>query len=247
MINVDTGEVLQGDFEPTNIVENPGAPSYAGHTSLSRDNEILQFLHGNADTLSFTVRVYAATFPETFFVEDEINLLKSWKEKIDRVAAPPRPPIIVFTIGTAAIYMECIIESVSNIRYDRFTFGGSVRGATIDVSLRQYVPFEISGTYIHETRYHRAKEGDYYEMLCHYEYGSANIGDLVRRRHPDKVDIMPADIIKMPSVSALKAEKVLPHSYIFSDSFVSRDTPQRRLREEFLELRSGSYVSHIVN
>jgi len=54
-------------------------------------------------------------------------------------------------------------------------------------------------------------------------------------------------IVKMPSVSALKTEKVTPHSYIFTDSFVKGETPQRALREEFLGLRSGSYVSHVVN
>jgi hypothetical protein len=54
MINVDTGEELEGQFEAVNLTENPGAPSYAGFTSLNRENEVLQFLHGNADTITFT-------------------------------------------------------------------------------------------------------------------------------------------------------------------------------------------------
>lgn len=241
MINTDTGEELEGQFEAVNLVENPGAPSYAGFTSLNRENEILQFLHGNADSITFTARLYGATVIDS--ITEELNTLKRW---IRRNSLTKRPPVIVFWAGAADIYLECVIENVANIRHDRLTFFGNLRGATIDISLRQYVPFDLKGTAEHETRYHHAKTGDYFELLAFREYGEPLFGDLLRRRHPG-MDVPEAgDIVKLPSVGVLRKTQVAPHSHVFLDSYLDRDTATKRLRVEMFARRSSSYVSHIL-
>jgi len=240
MICVDTGEEIVGQFEGEDLAERPGAPAYSGHTSLSRQNEVLQFLHGQADRVSFRARVFAASVAEE--VKTELDTLKRWL-KVDERAK--RPPIIVFLAGSGDIYIESVLESLGDIVYDRLTAFGGVRGATFSVTLRQYVPFQIMGEYLHETRYARAQKGDYYEMLALREYGDPALGVLVGRRH-EAVYLEPGDVVKLPSVDALEPGPVRPASVPFYDSDSEVPTPTKDLRAEFLAMRGHAYVSHVL-
>lgn len=238
MINVDTGETLRGQYEAAGISENVGV-TYGEHTSLNRQNAALQFLHGNADTLSFQARIFASHAFQS--VKGELERLKAWTRRQDREA---RPPIIIFWIGDASVYIECVIDSLSDISYDRFGFSGEIRGATLTVNLRQYVPFSIEGGEPAETRYHRARRRDYYEGLTWREYGNALLGDVIRKRHPTKPHILAGDIIKLPSLAAIRRERVTPRSLALQGAYEKRDTPQRQRLREMLDSRNRTYVSH---
>jgi hypothetical protein len=240
MINVDTGYTLVGQYEATDLTERPGNPAYSGHISLSRQDEIVQFLHGQADRVTFKGRIFASTIIED--CKEEIDTLKGWLKADDRTK---RPPIIVFMAGSGDIYIESVLESLGDITYDTLSLFGNMKGATFTVTLRQYVPFEIAGEFLHETRYARAKSGEYYEMLAYHEYGEALKGVLVRRRHHSSY-VAPGDIVKLPSAPALGKATIQPASGVFEDGFGNRDTPTKRLRNEYLALRGGAFVSHLI-
>lgn len=240
MVNTDTLESLVGQFEAEDLTERPGNPAYSGHNSLGRQNEVLQFLHGQADRVSFRGRVFAATAIED--IKPEIDTLKSWV----KVEAPnTRPPVVVFMAGTGDVYTEAVIDALGDITYDRLDLFGRAKGATFSVTLRQYIPFEISATVLHETRYARAKSGEYFESLALSEYGDPIKGVLVRRRHLSSY-LEPGDVVKLPSESALGRETIQPISIPFFESFSNKDTATKRLRQEFLDLRSTPYVSHVL-
>jgi len=240
MINVDSGEEIEGDYEPTDLSENL-SNTYQEHFALNRSNPITQFLHGNSDTLSFQARLYASHILSS--IDDQLKTIKEWIRRRDDVM---RPPIIVFWVGDSTIYQECVIESISDIRYDTLTFFGALRGATMRINLRQYVPFDPAGGEPPETRYHRAKAGDYFEMLCYREYGNPDLGDAIRKRNPEKPNLQVADVVKLPSAEAIRKHRTETTSIPLQDAYVKRETPQKTNRQYYFDARNRAYVSHVI-
>lgn len=240
--NEDSGQELQGQFEPENLVDNVGV-KYAKINALNRQNPIVQFISGDARTVTFVARLFAR---DSLFkdAKDSYDLLKKWAERDPNLE---RPPILSFWVGDGMMSMAlCVIESLGGITFDRPTFGGAWRGATLPITLLKYEPFSLESVEGGETRYHRAKFQDYYEMLTYREYGDAMIGDVIRKRHPSKPNIQIGDIIKLPSVQTLRRERTSTKSIPLQTAYGRKETPQRRLRLEMFEKRDRDYVSHIV-
>jgi hypothetical protein len=135
---------------------------------------------------------------------------------------------------------------VSGIQYRTPTAFGGIRDVSLTLNLKAYKEFDITATEESETRYHRARERDYYEMLCWREYRNPNIGDIIRKRHPSKPNLQPGEVVKLPTATALRRDRVEPKSIALQTSFGKKDTPQRRLRMEMLDARNRGYVSHVI-
>lgn len=239
--SLDTGETLQGQFHPEELTESVGA-AYAKHHALNRQKAILQFIHGEADTISFKGLFYAQD--STHRIQDMVEMLKSFCRRDDKLG---RPPQVVFWVGDGHVTMrQCVVKTVAPITYGRPTADGGLREATFTVNLEEYEPFSLEETGIFETRYHVARAGDYYESLCYREYKDPKLGDVIRKRHPDKPIIQVGDVIKLPSIEAVRSVAVEPTSIALQTSYGKKATPQRALRQEMFNRRNRPYYSHVV-
>lgn len=239
--NTETLQILKGNFEPVSLVRER-ANNWANHTALSRTNAILQFLNGEAQTLSVDIRLYAETIVNS--VERDLALMESWM--LPQSSLENRPPILTFWVGDGHVIMDCVITSMSNIRYGTPTFFGGLRDVSLTLNLKEYVKFSLEDNDLFETRYHRARRRDYYELLTYKEYGNPLMGDIIRKRHPTLPVVNTGDTIKLPSVEAIRKDIVEPKSIALQTAFGKKDTPQKRLRAEMFDKRNRPYVSHVV-
>lgn len=246
LYNLDTKEKLQGQFVAENVVENVGG-TYAERWALSRQHSILQFVHGNSDTVTFQGRFFMTS--ELLVVINDpkvkIQTLKKWVRRDQKLG---RPPILSFWIGDAHLSLtECILEQVSNITYAPPSASGLLRDVSFTINLRQWWPYDISlGTEPPETRYHPAKRRDYYEMLALREYANPMLGDVIRKRHPDKTIVRVGDLIKLPSKAAIETARITQTSEPLRTAFGPSLTAQKVRRLEMLETRGGARTSHVL-
>lgn len=239
MKNLDSGQTLQGQFEAENV-QRDIAVNWGQFTSLNRQNPILQFLNGAADRVSFDGRLFRKHALDTS-PEDKLDMLESWT-KIDR--ALRRPPIIEFWVGDGHVTLNCVIVGIST-SYKRPDFFGGLRDCTFSVSLLEFSTFSLDDAEEVDTRYARARERDYFELLAFEEYGNPMIGDVIRKQHPALQSIQPGDIVRLPSIEGVRSTPIAQTSIPLKTAFGRKDTPQRRLRQQFFDKRSGNYVSHL--
>lgn len=242
--NVDTQEKLEGQFGPVNPTEIPGNPTYAEHTSLNRDKPIVMFTHGTADSFSFGVEFFAVNEDDDS-PEQKIAVLKSW---IKRDADLARPPIVTFWIGDNKLaFGPAVIASLGEIKYyDPPKHGGGVRALSTAVTLRAYTAWKLESTPAPETRYHRVKEGEYFEMLAWIEYKTPMLGVEIRRRNPEMLDLSAGDTVPLPSAEAIRTVSIQPSSITFKDTQTTKPSPQKDLRAEGFDRRGGDYISGIL-
>lgn len=266
--NLDKGEELSGDFEAQDVTRNVSV-SYTEHFTLSRENPIIQFVHGNTDSLTFTGRFFldpailslgglpfvgvlqpagiAVTQRAGRFSLRPAEKLSKLEEWITVDPDLGRPPIVLFSIGEELSQIS-VIESVNDIRYDRPLITGGVRGVTFTVTLRKFVAFdiELASRPPPESRYHHVKEREYYELIAEREYGTPILGDVVRKRHPDKAVLHKGDVIKLPSITAIQTTQVVPRSIALSGLTQGVPSPQRTLRQVVLDRLNRSRFSPTV-
>lgn len=244
LLNLDTFEIIKGQFHAEELTENIGSV-WRDTWALNRKHPITQFLHGETNTFSFRGRLFARSFLEsTLEVKDQLNQLKEWAE---RAEAEARPPVLEFWIGDYHAWMaSCVIDSLSDIRYERPTAAGSLRHATFTVNLRRYTPYSLEEAPPGDTRYHRARRRDYYELLAYREYKLPSLGDVVRKRHPSQPNLVTGDVVKMPSLEAIRTEKVAPSSISLQTAYQRKESPQRSLRLQMFDARDRVHVSHIL-
>jgi len=235
-------ETVVGQF-PTEITEAVSV-EYAQYKSLNRATPILQFVSGNADTLTFTARFHSrdAVFGG---VKESVAQLKKWARRDPKLQ---RPQILSFTIGDGYSAMDsCVIQELGSIAYKKPTALGAIREVSVSINLIKYEDFAMSGDpLIYETRYHRVKEGEYYESLCQNEYNNAYFGDIIRKRHPQQQTLKPGDIVKLPSIEAIQTERLEPKSLILKSAYGRKETEQRTARLNKFDERNQTYTSHVV-
>jgi len=239
--NLDTGQVLQGQFEAENVAREI-ATNWGQFTSLNRQNPILQFLNGSAEKVSFDGRFFRSHALDKS-PEVKLDMLTSWA-KLDLKANLRRPPILQFWIGDGHLMINCVITGI-NTGYQRPDFFGGLRHCTFTVSLLEFTTFSIDDAEEINTRYARARDRDYYELLAFEEYGNPLIGDVIRKAHPQLQSLQSGDVVKLPSIEGVRTTEVTQTSISLKTAFGRKDTAQRRLRLEFFDKRSGSYVSHL--
>lgn len=242
MRNEDTGETLEGQFAPTGITRDV-ANNWAQHTALNRANTILQFLNSKAETLQLNAGFFATDFTKTGEVEERLEKLISWAKRDPDLL---RPPIVLFWLGNGHLEQLSVIDSISGITYGEPTILGEIREVSFTINLIQYTEFSLDDSENFDTRYHRAKDRDYYEMLTQREYGDPLRGDVIRKMYPDQPNLTPAAIVKLPSVESIRTVRVEPTSIALNTAYGRKETPQRSLRIDMFNRRNRKYVSHII-
>lgn len=240
LTNLDSNESIQGQFEAEGLSEEISA-TWGKFTSINRQKPIQQFLHGNSDQVSFTARLFRNhALDET--PKKKLDKLKSWV-RID--PSVRRPPILQFSVGDGHLTKNCIIVGISS-RYGRPDYFGGLRSVEFTMALEEFSTFSLEDEEETDTRYARAKDGQYYELLAYYEYGDPLVGDIIRKDHPQLQRLQTGDIVKLPSIEGIRDKEVTQTSIPLKTGFGKKDTPQKRLRIQFFESRSGSYVSHLL-
>lgn len=241
--NHTTGQILQGQFPAQSLTKNIN-PKWVTHTALSRSNDIKQFLNQEADTISFQALLFNVN-SESQKAQQDIETIQSWA-KPDPIYGN-RPPVLTFWVGNGFETLDCIIQSVGGIQYGTPNTLGDPTSITISLTLSQYTEYSIEAKGLYETRYHRAVTRDYYELIAYREYKSPLLGDVIRKDHPSKPNIQTGDVIRLPSVEAVRKNKIATSSIVLVDAYSKKTTPTKTRRLEMLELRSGDYVSHIMD
>lgn len=250
LVRKDTGEILKGQFEAEEVSENLSA-SWTEKFTLNRQTGVLQFLHGDTNTVSFRSRFYNPTVTGGEFplfggkIDKKWNTLKTFIQRDDVLQ---RPPTLIFTVGDGHVQRQVVIDSITGIVYDRVAAGGQFKGVTFTLNLREYTEFDIEQTEAVDTRYHHALQGDYYELLAEREYRAPDIGVWLRQQHPAQPNLQVGNVVKLPApgspkVRTARSEQI---SNVFKTSYGKKLTPQRTRRLEMLALRGGPQVSHVV-
>lgn len=238
--NEDTGEIVQGQF-PAEMVEKSIKNSWEQHTALSRSRSITQFINSESDKLNFSSMFFASDSGKFEDVQSKIQKLESWA----KASLTGPPPVVTFWVGNGHLERTCVIDSMAS-KYMEPASEGDLRHVVFTINFLAYDAFSLSDTELFETRYHRGRERDYYEMLCFREYKLPLLGDVIRKRNPEQPQVTPGSIIPLPSVEAIRSEKVEPKSVPLATAFGRKDTPQRALRIDMFNRRNRPYTSHIV-
>ena len=252
----ESGNVVSGDFEPQNVTKNVSS-TYTETFALGRQSPIMQFLHGNVETLSFEGRFFLD--PNVLigipFVggigsqdeptpEDKLETLLDFT-RVDAVLR--RPPIVTLYIGDEDTFVDqAIIESISNIRYDRPLPGGGVRGVTFTVNLKKFTPFKFEIVPPARTRYHKVKEGEYYELLAVREYNSPLMGSVIRHENPKLQVPKPGDTIPLPSREAIISEPTTPTSTPLKTLTSNQQSPQQLLARDKFISKNKPFFSTVI-
>lgn len=260
LANLENNQTLSGQFSPIDTKENIDV-SWQAHTTLGRQNPILQYLHGNADQLQFIAYFHAehegsvlgevlsrvtggVSAEDDRTPEQALEVLKSWARRDKDLGRPPR---LTFFVGDGKLAMsQCVITSLG-VSYPFLPkHNGGIRGVSIEVSLQQHVDFTLEVTEPIETRYHNVKTGEYYELITYNEYGSAIMGDIIRKRHPEKQELTEGDIVKLPSIDAINKTNIEPTSIPFYNGYTTKDSDSKMLRKEWFERNDINYFSTII-
>jgi hypothetical protein len=238
--NEDTGQELQGQF-PAQEVKKEVASKYSSTAALNMETPVRQYISGETDTITF-VAVFFNDDDLLGKAEDDLKLIESWTKR-DRDLK--RPPICSFSIGDGFLSMgSCTIDKVSET-FLQPTFLGKLHHVSCAITISRYEPYTLEGQEPGETRYHRAKEREYYELLTQQEYNSPELGDVIRQRHPSKPNLQVNDVVKLPSIEAIRTVRVKQTSQTFKTAYGKKDTPQRALRLYMFEKRNKTYIALI--
>jgi hypothetical protein len=244
LYNRETNEIFVGQFHAEELRHEGMEGMYSERWALGRTNPVQQFLRGALQKVSFRSRLYAGTAVES--AEDKISTLKSWTQADTKTG---RPPVLEFWIGDGGVeFFEnpCVLESLSDLHYHRPTLFGNVRHVEFTVTLREYKTFKLQEEAQKDTRYHRVKQGEYYELIAFREYQNPLLGDPIRKRHPTQATLEVGDVVALPTVTKLLRERTVLTSIPLATAFGRKDTPQRALRIEWFDRRDVDYVSHIL-
>lgn len=238
---------VAGQFESPDVTENLST-TYADNWSLGRRAPISQWLHGELETITFTAKFWdTRKLVGEFPGDNALPKLKEWVRPSSKLG---HPEILTFWVGDGsfAFFINCTIASLGGIKYDRPSFTGGLRGFEATITLREYVPYSLEEGQQSplESRYHRAKTGDYYEALCQREYNNPQLGDIIRKRNPTKPNLQIGDVVKLPDISAIRRDKVEQKSIALQTGFGKKLTPQKALRIAMFDARARSKVSHVI-
>lgn len=239
--NEDTGSAMQGQFAAKIGMEVRN--NWHHHTALSRSRAVTMFINSEVDRITVPSMFYARDATGVAEVQTKIELLLEWCKPNQ---AEQRPPVLTFWVGNGFLEKTCVLAGISDIQYGEPTVLGALREVSFVLNLDAYSEFKINETAAYETRYHRTRTRDYYEMLCWREYKQPMLGDVIRKRHPAIQQVIPGQIIKLPSIEAIRTSKIEPTSTALATSFGRKDTPQRSLRIEYFNRRDKKYTSHIA-
>jgi len=238
------GDRIAGQFTPQQVTQNIGAivPEAGGY---SRPSPIIQWVGGQLRTLSMNVRLFSE--------HSQDNTAAAKLEQMEKLVDEyhpilNRPPLVAFFWGVAfPDGIPCIIESLGGVTYDEIRDDGTIRGVTLNVTLKKHTQYIIDQTTlpaVEETPVHVVKHGETYEMIAQRRYGDPMLGVLLRQKNPRApmtpqfptglADLQQGERVKLYPVYKLNREKIRPLCHLFDqENFINADN-----RRYFFELRS---------
>ena len=225
---------FQGQFLAQNMEESVGA--FLGEsTSINKARPDFQWIRGEAETFSYTTRLFASNSFRN--IKQQVNLLKSFARRDAQLKRAPRflfsagteISFLCFVRGIRLRYDElrsdgslrgAIVDIQLQVIEDKqvgdaatslasqikFAAGIVAGGIGIAAQVKRLV--NIPGGSLHTLgRTITAKQGQTFESIALAEYGSAIVGDILRRVQPDKANLVagdqvdlvePAEVIQIP-------------------------------------------------
>jgi len=254
IVQEDTGllsrnDRITGQFTPQQVTQNIGAkiPDAAG---FSRTSPIIQWVGGQLRTLTLNVRLFSE-HKEDNTAAEKLQQLEMLVDEFHRNTN--RPPIVAFFWGVAIPDgMPCLVESLGGVTYDEIRHDGTLRGVTLQMTLKRYTPYIFEQAplpQLEQTPAHIAKHGETYEMIAYREYGDPMVGVLLRQKNPrfpmekqfpsGVADLQKGEKVKIFPFSEISREKVN-----FQCHLLRQDTFQRAdNRRFFFELRSREFAA----
>lgn len=250
--NVDTGEIIRGQFPPDDITEEGNGSNFVQIQALSRANTIIQFINGKTPTLTVNSRFFKRDLLDDSPI-DKIAKLKSWAT-MDALAASAgirlRPPLLTFYLGDGlGVQMDCVMTEVANIKYTQPNALGGIRQVTFEMKFLQVSGSQTAASdekEVTDTRYVHCKSDDYYEKLCAVEYGNPMIGVVIRQRNPTKGLLKAGDIIALPAAAGIAGSTPTQQSIALSGAFDKKNTATKQLRLQYLANRNRPYTAFIA-
>lgn len=238
LYDIDHGTTIEGRFAPLGLTQDMGSV-LGGTLPLNRQDEIVQWLSGAGESMSFDALVWADDV--TVSILSQIQALQNL---VKRDPTLRRAPICRFTYGSDISFM-CIVESLGGIRYGEARIDGKLRSAMFTISLRKYVPYSPTAedSVPTETYYRPTKQAETYELIAKREYGAGIKGVNLRGEFPSlEIVIPPGDIVPvLESNDSRIVAGAQPYSDIFKG--LQRD---RTVLDETIEARSAKYVSTVL-
>lgn len=220
-----TGYRITGQFTPTNPTHNMGnILSEAG--GYSRSQPLLQWIGGALETFTFEARLFSEHSKDNT-TRDKLEVLKFLTQPCQPMG---RPPLTRFFWGNAIPGgMPCFVDSLGNIRYDEIRPDGSLRGATLNITVKKFIPFTIARANtspVERTPTHVVKTGETYEMIAYRTWGDPMLGVPLRQQNPrypmekwapkQLADLSNGETIKLFPRRDLDRDKIRPQCHIFN-------------------------------
>lgn len=239
------GHILTGQFSPTDLTEDISA-NYAELATLGREQPILQYQRGELIKIRFGAMIWAEHQGIFGLGADDIeDTVFEVRRLPQRDIDLKRPEIFDLTIGdTDNLHMTCVVKSVGGVRYDRLRpLDGSLRGVRFNIECWRYDPFDqdLTGS-ANESLVVTRKSNESFELMARKVYGSAAVGEPLRRRNPKKVVLETGDLIRFPPKANLTV------GFVLEPASTAMKPTDRQLatRRDFFDLRSRPFVSHIL-
>lgn len=237
------GHRITGQFTPQQVSRNLGA-NIVESGGYGRDNPIIQWIGGKLKTWTFQARLFSAH-------RDDGTAAEKIQELEYLVESHPglgRPPLVTFFWGTAVPDgFPCFVEDLSPT-YDEIREDGSIRGVTLNITLKKYTEFQFelaSPNRAESTPAHVVKHGETYEMIALRRYGDPMLGVLLRQMNPRSpmnsrapssvADLQQGDEVKIYPIRDMRRKTIRPLCHVLrTDNAIAADN-----RRYFFELRSS--------
>lgn len=212
------GQMIEGQFQAERYVES--ASTTWGRLAIpKREAPHIVWIRGEEETSTFGARLYSVDPARD--IKAEIAAIKS-TIKPDPLLG--RPPQWRFVWGQ--IQLDCVVESVGDVRYDELWQDGRIKGVSFAITLLK-VPeaLPISPTDPsapeHLSRYKPIVSGDTYESLARSQYQDPMIGVLLRQEAL-KAFPKPGDTVRLPNARHFLRKPRRPSAYALGDADAAR-------------------------
>lgn len=249
-------ETIVGQFSPQNFRKDLSG-KLAEMPSVGKQNPVIQWIHGLTEVVTFQARLWAHDKDDDA-VEARLARLEKLVKQTDEDPSIPGgkfapPPVCSFSWGfDPSLQMEdCLVESIGGITYDEIRPDGTLRGATLQITLKRFEEVTLVPTdptvQERNTRIRRAKKGDTYESIALDEYGDPMFGVLLRQLNPRRAGMPLADLNPVNPVHAYREEFLLtkqiePEFAPFKDGR-GNEAAEKRRREIFDSRNDDSFTT----
>jgi hypothetical protein len=201
---------IQFKFQPTDFNIDVGA-AWASSTGMNRPMPILQYSHGEQQTFTFGMKLFADNTDQS--IQDMYDALKLSVQKDEDLKRPPRWQFI----WGQFIDETVVVKSIGGVKVNQLSPDGTLRDVDTAIALLVYRSVDVA--LVAEDRptdtfFAVTKSGDLWEDLALREYDEPAYGDILRQSNP----AIPfpgrtvGKIIKLPKVENIRSLPIEPSS-----------------------------------